>query len=124
MNSFFKQRLQSFGYAFRGIATMFQETPNAWIHLYLAILAIALGFVFEISRGEWLAVIIVIGLVFALEAMNTAIEKLADFACDNKIHPIIKKVKDMAAGAVLIAALAAFVVGVWVFLPRLLHLFY
>ena len=124
MNSFFKQRIQSFGYAFRGIATMFRETPNAWIHLCLTLLALSLGWMLDISEAEWLVVVLVIGLVFACEAINTALENLADFACNKQIDPIIKKVKDMSAGAVLIAAMAALVVGIWVFLPRLLHLLY
>ncbi|GEM_PF-1107464 len=123
MVSFLKKLTKSFDYAFQGIASMFKQTPNAWIHLYLTILAVGLGFVFEISRGEWLAIIIVIGLVFSLEAINTALENLADYACDKKIHPLIKSAKDIAAGGVLLAAFSAFAVGLVVFLKRIIELF-
>ncbi len=123
MGNYFKKRKESFGHAFRGVKTLFEETPNARIHLVMAILAVALGFIFHISSGEWLAVIIVIGLVLALEAMNTAIETLADFACDKKIHPLIKIVKDVSATGVLLAAIAALVVGIIVFLPKIIELF-
>lgn len=81
-----------------------------------------LGFLFQISSVEWLAIIIVIGMVFALEAMNTAIETLADFACDKKRHPLIKIVKDVSAAGVLLAAIAALFVGIVVFLPKIIGL--
>lgn len=123
MSNYTKKRLLSFKYAFEGIRTLFVETPNAQIHLFMAILAVALGFFLKIARSEWLAVIIVIGLVFAMEGVNTAIENLSDFACDKEIHPTIKKVKDLAAGAVLIMAIAALVVGIVVFLPKIIDLF-
>ncbi|MDD3789612.1 MAG: diacylglycerol kinase family protein [Petrimonas sp.] len=117
---FLKNRLKSFVYAFQGIKTMFRETPNALIHLILTILAITLGFILRISTGEWLAVCIVIGLVFAAEAINTAVEKLADYACEKQPDPTIKKVKDLAAAGVLFAALAALAVGIVVFLPKII----
>lgn len=123
MGTYFKKRKESFGHAFRGVKTLFNETPNATIHLVMAILAVTLGFIFHISSGEWLAVIIVIGLVLSLEAMNTAIETLADFACDKKIHPLIKIVKDVSAAGVLLAAIAALVVGIIIFLPKIIELF-
>ncbi|HBG58976.1 MAG TPA: diacylglycerol kinase, partial [Porphyromonadaceae bacterium] len=66
--NYFKKRIQSFGHAFRGICTLFKKTPNALIQLFAAVAAVVLGFMLRISNGEWLAVIIVIGFVFALEA--------------------------------------------------------
>jgi len=119
--SYFKKRIQSFGHAFRGIYTLFSETPNALIQLIAAIVAVILGLVLHISKEEWLAVIIVIGLVLALEAINSALETLADYACNREIHPLIKKGKDLAAAGVLIAALAALAVGVVVFLPKIIE---
>lgn len=123
MSDFLKKRIQSFNYAFQGIATLFHETPNAIIHLFLAFLAILLGFLFSISATEWLAVIIVIGLVLALEAINTSLETLADFACKER-NESIKKVKDLAAGAVLLASIAALAAGVVIFLPKIIKLFF
>jgi len=120
--NYIQKRIQSFGYACKGLRTLFSETPNALIQLIAAIAAVILGFVLHISKGEWLAVIIVIGLVLALEAINSALETLADYACNREIHPLIRKVKDLAAAGVLIAALAALVVGIVVFLPKIIEI--
>lgn len=122
MSNYVNNRLKSFKYAFQSIVTLFRETPNANIHLVLAILAVLLGFILSISPVEWIAICIVIGLVFALEAVNTALENLSDFACNKEIHPVIKKAKDLGAAAVLLAAIAAFIVGLIVFLPKLISL--
>lgn len=123
MGNYLKQRILSFKYAFRGIRTLFSETPNALIHLIIAILAVVLGFLLRISPTEWLAVIIVIGAVFAMEAANTAVETLSDYACKKEIHPAIKKVKDLAAAGVLLTAIAALIVGMIVFLPKIIQVF-
>ena len=122
MNGSYKKRMLSFKYAFLGVATLFRETPNAVIHLILAISAILMGFMFSISTAEWLAVTVVIGLVLALEAVNTSIETLADLVSKER-NATIKKVKDLAAAGVLLAAVAALAVGVLVFLPKIIELF-
>lgn len=122
MSNFFKKRILSFKYAFQGVSTLFRETPNALIHLIMAVLAILFGFVFSISATEWLAVIIVIGLVFTSEAINTSIETLADFVSKER-NESIKKVKDLAAAGVLLAAIAALLIGIIVFLPKIIDLF-
>jgi diacylglycerol kinase len=120
--NYIKKRIQSFGYAFQGLGTLFRETPNAQIQLIAAIVAVTMGFVLHISSEEWLAVIIVIGLVLALEAINSSLETLADYACNKEIHPSIRKVKDLAAAGVLLAALAALVVGIVLFLPKIISI--
>ena len=117
-----KKRLISFKYAINGIKILFREEPNAKIHLFATICVLIAGFAFRISGGEWMAVIFCIGLVIALEAINSAIENMADFVSPEK-HETIKKVKDLAAGAVLIGAVAAAIVGVIVFLPKILEFF-
>lgn len=122
MSNYFRNRLESFKYAFKGIQTLFSETPNATIHLVMAILAVIFGFILSVSPSEWIAICIVIGFVFALEAVNTALENLSDVACNKEIHPTIKKVKDLAAASVLLAAIAALVVGTIIFLPKLISL--
>ncbi len=120
---YFKERIRSFSYAFQGVRTLFSETPNARIHVVIIALVIVLGFWLHISRMEWIAVCILFGVVPATEAINSAIEKLADFACGGRIHPSIKKAKDLAAAAVLLTAIASVVAGVLIFLPKLIELF-
>ncbi|MEO6040210.1 MAG: diacylglycerol kinase family protein, partial [Saprospiraceae bacterium] len=92
--------------------------PNARIHLSVAFLVTAAGWYCQISRPEWLAIILCMALVLALEALNTALEYLTDLVSP-EFHPLAGKVKDVAAAAVLIAAAAAVVVGLVVFLPRI-----
>jgi diacylglycerol kinase len=121
MPPYLKKRIDSFRYAFQGIATLLREEPNAVVHLLISVIALALGFLLKISAGEWLAVVLCIGLVLSMEAMNTAIENLADFASKEK-HPLIKKAKDLAAAAVFTCAAASLVVGIIIFLPKLIAL--
>lgn len=112
-------RILSFGFAIQGLITFFKTQHNAWIHLLASIIVIALGFVLKVNTTEWCWLIIAIAIVFIAELFNTAIEFLTDLVSP-QIHPIAKKVKDVAAAAVLVAAIAALVVGLIVFLPKLL----
>lgn len=112
-------RILSFGFAIQGLFTFFKTQHNAWIHLLAAIVVITAGFVLKVSHTEWCWLIISIGFVFAAEMFNTAIEFLTDIVSP-QFHPIAKKVKDVAAGAVLIAALAAVAIGSIVFLPKIM----
>ncbi|HQU60355.1 MAG: diacylglycerol kinase family protein [Phaeodactylibacter sp.] len=114
-----RRRLLSFQYAFTGIATLMRSTPNAWIHLLAALAAITLGFFFSISTIEWCLVALAIAFVFAAEAFNTALEHLTDLASPGH-HPLAGKAKDLAAGAVLLAALGAAAVGLLIFGPKVL----
>lgn len=115
--SFFRREAESFACAFRGIAALLKGEPHARIHLAATLAVLALGWWFAISAGEWIAVVLSIGLVWTAEALNTAIEYVADLAHPDE-HPEVKKLKDLAAAAVLIASLAALVVGLIVFGPR------
>ncbi len=112
-------RLKSFHYAFNGLASAFRQEHNLWIHTLAAIAAITMGWILNISTGEWMVIILVIGGVFIAELFNSAIESLVDI-----VSPELNKkagmVKDMAAGAVLAAALAALVSGLIIFIPKLL----
>ena len=114
IRAFFK----SFKYAFAGIFDFFSHHRNAQVELFAAIIAIGLGVYVQINKIEWIVVVFCIALVLALEAMNSAIEYLTDLVSPN-IHPLAGKAKDMAAGAVLLAAIGAFIVGVIVFWPYL-----
>lgn len=116
-----KKRLRSFKYAFNGIKILLANEHNAWIHSVAAVVVIVAGLAVGLSRTEWLLVILCIGMVFAAEAMNTAIERLTDLYSPD-YHPKAGAAKDLAAGAVLITAMAAAVVGLWIFLPKLIAL--
>jgi diacylglycerol kinase len=118
---FFNQRLKSFQYAFKGIAVFFQTQTNAIIHFLAAFLVIILGFLFQITWYEWALLIFAIGLVFSMEVMNTAIEFLTDLVSPNP-NEKAGKVKDIAAGAVLLAVITALLIGVIVFLPKFLRI--
>lgn len=115
---FFTREAESFACAFRGIAALLKSEVHARIHLVGTVAAIALGWWFGLAPGEWIAVVLAIGLVWVAEALNTAIEYVADLAHPDE-HPEVKKLKDLAAAAVLFASVAAFVVGLIVFWPRL-----
>jgi diacylglycerol kinase (ATP) len=113
-----RQRLKSFAYAFRGIGEMLQTESNARIHGVATLLVVLLGLVLRVDRLEWLALVLTIALVFGLEAVNTAFEALCDVASPDH-HPRVRRAKDVAAGAVLIAAIAAVIVAALIFGHRL-----
>jgi diacylglycerol kinase (ATP) len=117
--SFWKGRLHSFRYAWRGIVALVRTQPNARIHLAASVAVLAAGFVLGISGGEWGLLALAMGLVWSAEAMNTAIEVLADRVTTEQDERI-GRAKDLAAGAVLLASVAAAVIGGIVFLPRVL----
>jgi len=114
--------INSFANAWRGVKIFVRRERNAWIHCGMTILVILAGFLFRISMAEWLAVVFALGLVLAGEAINTAIERLSDVVQPEQ-DDRIRDVKDVSAGAVLICAITAAVIGVIVFLPKLLSWF-
>lgn len=117
----FQKRIKSFGYALHGIRLLFSSQANARIHLFVALLVIIAGLLFRISTAEWLAVIVCISLVIAMEAMNTAVEWLTDLVSP-EYHPLAGKVKDVAAAAVLITVIGAVAAGLVIFIPRIRYL--
>ena len=112
------KRLRSFPFAFAGIGHLLRTQGNAQIHVVVGSVAIILGFLFNIERGEWLALALTITLVLAAEGVNTAVEAVVDLVTPG-FHPLAKIAKDVAAGTVLLTAIGAVVVGLIVFLPRL-----
>ena len=106
----FRKRWKSFGYALNGLKVLFEEEHNSRIHLVVAILAIFFGWMLNLPLSEWVAISLVIGAVFAAELFNSAIENLADHLAPQK-HEKIKKVKDLAAAAVLVCAITAVAVA-------------
>ena len=113
-------RVKSFGYAFKGIATLISTQANAWIHLLATIVVIIMGLVYNISPAEWCFLLLAMALVWISEGFNTALEFLTDLASPDH-HPLAGKVKDVAAGAVLLAAMFAMVVGGVIFWPYIFH---
>jgi diacylglycerol kinase (ATP) len=114
-------RIRSFRFAARGIWATLSTQHNAWIHAVATLAAVVAGVVLGISRAEWLAVVLAIMAVWTAEALNTAFEALCNVASP-EFHPLVARAKDVAAGAVLISAIGAFVIGVLVFGPRLFAL--
>jgi len=112
-------RLKSFKFAFAGLYCLFKNEHNARIHLLAILIVTALAFLLEISKIEWCIIIIAMVLVVAAEGFNTAIEAVCDLASPNE-HPLVKKSKDVAAGAVLFSAIGAAIIGAIIFLPYLL----
>lgn len=115
--------LRSFGYAFEGIYYTLRTQRNMRVHLGIGLLAAVLGLWLGLSLTEWAVLLVMMGLVYALEMINTVVESLVDLATDS-FHPLAKVAKDVAAGAVLVAAIFAVGVGLLLFLPKLLHLFF
>lgn len=113
------KRMKSFQYAFTGIYELIKSEPNSRIHLIAMIAAVAAGFFFRISSAEWCVILIVIAIVWAAEAFNTIVEKLADHLFP-EYHETARVAKDVAAGAVLVCALVALACGVIIFLPKLI----
>jgi diacylglycerol kinase (ATP) len=112
-----RERARSFGPAGRGIGILLREQHNARIHLAVTAAVCAAGLFFGISRFEWCALLLAMGLVWGAEAVNSAVEYLADAAVPEQ-HPLIGKSKDVAAGATLLCAIAAAAVGGIVFAPH------
>src|ERR1700749_4246742 len=113
-----RARIRSFRYAFEGIAAFFQSEHNAWIHFMATIAVITLATLVGVTKTEMVALAFAIGFVWVAEMFNTCIEKAMDFISDQP-HKEIKFIKDLAAGAVLVAAITAVVVGAVVFIPKL-----
>ena len=113
------KRLKSFSYAFSGLVTLVAEQHNIRIHLMATIVIISLGFYVNLTRVDWAILSLTISIVWMSEALNSAVEYLADAAIPEQ-HPIIKKSKDVAAAGVLITACCALVVGLLIFFPHII----
>jgi diacylglycerol kinase len=114
------KRAESFTHAWRGLGIFLRSTHNAWIHVAVFIGAVALGMYFSISRTEWMFLFLAAGFVFVSEAFNTAIEIDIDLTSPGH-HPFAKDTKDVAAGAVLLSSMTAFIVGLFIFVPYIVR---
>ena len=117
-NRYLKTRLQSIRYALDGIKYILETQPNARIHLLFTLAVFILGFLFEITRMEWISLVLTVGLVWAAELFNTAIEVMIDFISPEK-HKVAKICKDVSAGSVLVTAFISVLVGLLIFGPPL-----
>lgn len=118
-NSFFTGRMKSIGYAVKGAIKLITTEHSVMVQSSLAVLLIIAGFYFNISREEWMMQILAFGLVLGIESLNTAVEKVADFI-HPEYHEKIGFIKDIAAGAVMFAAMAAIAVGLLIYVPKMM----
>jgi len=118
-NTFLTGRFKSVGFAFKGAIKLITTEHSVMVQFSLAILLVIAGFYFDISTTEWMFQTLAIGFVLAIEGLNTAVEKIADF-----IHPDYHKrigfIKDIAAGAVFFAAMTAIAIGLIIYVPKFL----
>ncbi len=114
-------RLRSFRFAFSGLKQFFQTQHNAIIHAVATLVVIIAGFLVKLSSTEWTLIAIAITMVWAAELFNTAIEALCDMVMPEK-HPQIKFIKDVAAAAVLMTAIGSVVIGLIIFIPKIVSL--
>lgn len=113
----FTGRIRSFKFAFAGVWTMLKSQHNAWIHACATVAAVTTGLLLRLSPAEWCSIVLAIMAVWTAEALNTALEFLSD-AVSPDFHPLVKKAKDVAASAVLIAAVRSVVIGILVLGPH------
>ncbi|HEX7517388.1 MAG TPA: diacylglycerol kinase family protein [Chthoniobacterales bacterium] len=118
----FTGRIRSFRHAIAGILRMIRCQHNAWIHAAATAIVLAAAFLFQVSAADWCWIILAISIVWTAEALNTALEFLAD-AASPEFHPLVRNAKDVAAGAVLVTAIAAAVIGAIIFGPHVKRLF-
>jgi diacylglycerol kinase (ATP) len=118
----FTGRIRSFRHAIVGILRMIRCQNNAWIHVVATLIVLAAALIFHISAADWCWIILAISIVWTAEALNTAFEFLAD-AASPEFQPLVRDAKDVAAGAVLLTAIAASIIGIiifWLYLERML----
>lgn len=113
---------KSFKYAYHGLKEAHKTEQTVWIFIPVALLVIVMGFIFKINTTEWIVVILILGIIYSFELINTALEATVDLASP-KIHPLAKKAKDTMSAAVLLFAITSVIIGLIIFLPKILVLF-
>ena len=116
-----KRLRKSFGYAFKGIDDVIKHEPNVKIHVMVAILVVIMAFILKVSIIEWIILVLLIGAVLAAETINTTIENLVDMYT-KEYDEKAKIVKDTAAGTVLILAITSAIIGLIIFIPKIIYL--
>ncbi|RNL90694.1 diacylglycerol kinase family protein [Sinomicrobium pectinilyticum] len=118
MSSFFKNRVKSVRYAAKGAVILFRTEASIQVQFTIACIVTVAGFYFDISATEWILQILTIAVIMSVEGLNTAIEKMADFIHPDHHHKI-GIIKDIAAGAVFIAAATAIIIGCIIYIPKI-----
>ena len=118
---FVSGRIKSIGFAVKGAYKLVTSEHSVMVQFSIMILMIFAGFYFDISREEWMLQILAFGLVLAIEGLNTAVEKIADFI-HPEFHNRIGFIKDIAAGSVLFAAFSAIAVAALIYVPKIFNL--
>ncbi len=114
--SFFNTRYNSFKFAFKGMTAVFRSEPNMHLHVLASVLVFAMAYLFEVTRMEWCLLVFCVGFVWMAEIFNTSIETLTNLVSPEQ-HVLAGKTKDLAAGAVLMAAITSAVIGLIIFIP-------
>ena len=117
-----KRIMNSFKYAFNGLIDTYRTEQSVWIYIPVALIVILMGFYFKININEWLIIILILGIILSLELINTALEAVVDLATD-KYHPLAKKAKDTVSAAVLVFAITSVIIGIIIFMPKIMLLF-
>ena len=119
-----KHFLMSVEFAIQGVKTVFNEERNMKKHVGFGLLAFFMGIICQLSLSEWLWLFLAVFLVWIVEILNTIFENVVDMFTDFHFHPIGKKIKDMAAGAVLVTAFFAIIVGLILFIPKIYQMLF
>ena len=117
-----KKFINSFSYPIKGLRYAYKNEQNLAVDVGIALLVVIFGFLFRINKYEWAILVLTIGLVISCELINTAIEAVVDLVTE-EYHPLAKVAKDTSAAAVLVFALVAVVVGLIIFIPKIIGLF-
>lgn len=112
----------SFGYAYQGIAHAIIRERNFRFHLLAAVVVFVLGFVSDLTKYEWIVILLCVAGMFCLELLNSALERVVDLASPN-VHELAKQAKDLSAAAVLVFACASAIIGILIFLPKWMEIF-
>lgn len=113
-----RKRAESIGHAFRGLGFMLRSQHNAWLHAVATVIVVVAGFAFGLSSADWKWLVATIAMVWVVETLNTAVEHVCDVVSPD-YHDSVKVAKDVAAGAVLISAIGAVIMGLLIFTPYL-----
>ncbi|KZE45826.1 diacylglycerol kinase family protein [Rossellomorea marisflavi] len=118
-NGGFKKLLRSFGYAWEGVVSAWKSEQNFRIHTCVGIIVLIMATLLHVSKMEWMIILILIFLMHSLEMVNTAIEKTVDLSTGD-YHPLAKLAKDLGSGAVLLFAICSVIIGLIIFVPKIL----
>jgi diacylglycerol kinase (ATP) len=121
-DGFLRGRLRSIKFAIKGMFLLLKTEDSIKAQLFFGVIAVILGFVFDISATEWMAQLLIIGLVLVAESLNTAIEKVADFIHPN-YHEKIGFIKDISAGASSFAAIISLIIACIIYVPKCIVLY-